>query len=421
MKTVRWTWVYRRFMAICPPLILAVFIALWGYFALRFYKNWFSGILFGAKLENNIPFGGDFSCFWTAAHLALSGTPSVVYDPIRLQAAIQALFGITVPLPWYYPPTFLMAVLPFALLPYRAALAVWLLTTLAGYLWVVRRIAPHPLAIALALIFSGTIQNISYGQNGFLSAALLGGGLICLDRAPVLGGILLGLLTYKPHLAVLVPVALIAGRRWQTLAAMAATAVGLAVASGLVLGHQVWFTFLAKNIPGVLKTIHTGDIVTGAALPWTKMPTIFSVLSSSGLGPVPAAALQALLMLGVTVLVYRIWRLNGPLAVRGSALVLGALLLPPYLFIYDFALLALPLAWIAWDGHVRGFSPLEKWLLLLAWLTPMLAENVAARINLPLIPLILLLLMFLVLRRSGRGEPAAGGPTGSSPGVLLPR
>ena len=109
-------------------------------------------------------------------------------------------------------------------------------------------------------------------------------------------------------------------------------------------------------------------------------------------------------MLGVTVLVYKIWRQDAPLAVRGSVLVLGALLLPPYLFIYDLSLLALPLAWIAWDGHARGFSPMEKWLLLISWLIPMLAENIATKINLPLIPLILLLLMFLALRRSGHGE-----------------
>lgn len=47
-------------------------------------------------------------------------------------------------------------------------------------------------------------------QNGFLSAGLFGGALVLLERRPVLAGALFGLLTYKPHLGLLVPIVLIA-------------------------------------------------------------------------------------------------------------------------------------------------------------------------------------------------------------------
>ena len=288
-----------------------------------------------------------------------------------------------------------------ALLPYLTSLAVWLLTTLGAYLWVIRRIAPHFLTILAALIFSATLQNFGFGQNGFLSTALLGGGLLLMDRYPVAGGVLLGLLTYKPHLAVLVPVALLAGRHWKTLLAMLATALGLVLASVLVLGHQVWVVFLTKNIPGVLKSIQTGKIMDGGSLPWDKMPTFFSALNSTGIGLLPAVIVQGIIMLGIAALVFWVWRRGASLAVRGSFLVLGTFLFTPYLFTYDLCLLALPLAWLAWDGYTRGWAPGEKWLLFLCWIMPMFSEEIAQVTRVPIPSLFFILLMVIAARRQG--------------------
>ena len=54
------------------------------------------------------------------------------------------------------------------------------------------------------------------GQNGFLTAALIGGRRCCNWRTrPLLAGLLLGLLTYKPHFGLLFPVALIFGGYWR--------------------------------------------------------------------------------------------------------------------------------------------------------------------------------------------------------------
>ena len=48
--------------------------------------------------------------------------------------------------------------------------------------------------------FSSTPE---HGQNGFLSAALIGGGALLLDKRPVLAGLCFGALVYKPQLAVM--------------------------------------------------------------------------------------------------------------------------------------------------------------------------------------------------------------------------
>jgi hypothetical protein len=241
---------------------------------------------------------------------------------------------------------------------------------------------------------------------------LLGGGLLLMDRYPLAGGALLGLLTYKPHLAVLVPVALVSGRHWKTLLAMMTTALGLVLASVLVLGHQVWVVFLTKNIPGVVKSIQTGRIMGSGTFPWDKIPTFFSALTSTGIGLLPAVILQGIIMLGIAASVFWVWRQEASLAVRGSFLVLGTFLFTPYLFIYDLCLLALPLAWLAWDGYTKGWATGEKWLLFLCWIMPMFFEVIAKGTSVAIPAMFFILLgSFCLLKFLGWIPPSPGGPS----------
>ncbi len=68
-------------------------------------------------------------------------------------------------------------------------------------------------AIALVLASPLTAWNFIAGQSGFLTAAFLGGALLFLERRPVVAGVFIGGLTYKPQFGILLPVALIAVRR----------------------------------------------------------------------------------------------------------------------------------------------------------------------------------------------------------------
>jgi hypothetical protein len=101
-----------------------------------------------------------------------------------------------------------------------------------------RAMLPRPETLLVALAFPAVFVNIGHGQNGFLTAALLGGALHLLDRGPWLAGVLIGLLAYKPQFGVLIPVALLAGGRWNTIGAAAAVAA-LAAISFVTLG-SVW-------------------------------------------------------------------------------------------------------------------------------------------------------------------------------------
>jgi len=175
------------------------------------------------------PIGADFVTSWAGSHLALLGHPEQVYNTAAIQAVEQAMVGGNTQnvWRWYYPPTYLLIVLPLALVPYLWALAAWSLATLGAYLSVLRKIAPWKETVWLALAFPGTWINLVNGQNGFLTAALLGGGLLYLEEQPVLAGFLFGLLVIKPQLGILVPLVLVVTRQWRCLLADAVHRLGL--------------------------------------------------------------------------------------------------------------------------------------------------------------------------------------------------
>jgi hypothetical protein len=379
-------WLQER-LIIYPRIIITFYV-------LAFAILLVSGLFSPSGLTDFLhrPLGEDFSPFWMASHLSLAGTPGTVYDFPKFVAAMENFFQVRVLYPWFYPPTFLLLVYPLACLPYLPSLFLWLGLTMGGYLAVLRRIAPHPQTIWLALAFPGTFENFMHGQNGFLSALFLGGGLLLLDRQPLAGGVLLGLLSYKPHLLPLVPVALIAGRRWRGLLGVALGALALAVGSYLVFGQEVWLLFF-KNSSLTLQLFQEKSVRLD------KMITLLAAAIQYGASFRLAWLLQGAFSLGIAALVAFVWYREPPLAIRASALALGMLLVPPQAFPYDLALLALPLAWLGWEGYNNGWAPGEQILLFIGWLSP-LAVVVLNFLGLYVAPLILMALLLLALKRS---------------------
>jgi hypothetical protein len=153
-------------------------------------------------------------------------------------------------LAFFYPPFFLLLCAPLALLGYMPALVVWLLGTLAGYVAAVRALLPKSVTdgepVWLILLgYPAVTVNAGFGQNGFLSAALLGGAAVWLERRPVFAGICFGCLAYKPQLGIIVPLALAVARRWRCFAAAAVTVIALSLVATVALGWSIWPEFLA--------------------------------------------------------------------------------------------------------------------------------------------------------------------------------
>src|SRR5262245_41615335 len=187
------------------------------------------------------PVGTDFSNVYAAGTYVLEGKAQAPFDPALQYAREQAIFGPDTPFyGWHYPPFFLFVAAALALLPYGLALAVWQLVTFLLYLASIRLIlAAMPaktsmaaddrsqryLPLLMAAAFPAVFVNLGHGHNGFLSAALMGAALVTLDRRPTLGGVLFGLLIYKPQFGLMIPFVLAATGRWRTFAAAATTAV----------------------------------------------------------------------------------------------------------------------------------------------------------------------------------------------------
>jgi hypothetical protein len=352
----------------------------------------------------------DFVLLWSASRLALDKEPGKVYRVSQLRQAQTALGEDKAQLlPWLYPPSFLLLVLPLGLLPYLVSLTSWLAATLVSALAVLRRIAPDPLTRKLALAFPGNALNFFYSQGIFLLIFLMGGGLLAVDSYPLWGGLLLGLsISYKPHLGFLVLLAFLGGRRWKALGAVLATMGGLALLSAVVFGGNIWMQFwrtmpLAREIVGTVAEL------------WPRMSTPFAAVRLLG-GGLPAAwTIQGIVTGVVAVIVFWVWRQEAPLALRASTLVVGALLATPYAFEYDLALLSLPLAWMGWEGLVHGWKSWEKYWLPVVWLTPFLTTLLAKKLGWPLEPVVLAVFLFLLVRRV---QPKSGAEDRAAPHLM---
>jgi len=329
----------------------------------------------------------DYLSFWAASHLALAGHAVDVYDVAKHWAVQRAIVPDTGYSAFLYPPVWLLLCLPMALLPFWWSLAVFLAATGAGYWWAIRRLLP---AAGLAcLAYPAVAMNAVYGQNGLLTTALFGGGLLALERRPFLSGICFGFLAYKPHLAAIVPVALIAGRHWRTLAAMAATAVALIAATLVLFGTSVWHGFFAEA--PFARTVLEHGLVTDVG--WESVfRGVVQLGGSVAMAYVVQGIVGALALLAMVVTIRRRPDAITPL------LPLTTMLVSPFLLSYDLALLALPMAWLLREGLRRGFWGWEKPVLCVAFLTPV-ASIITSAGNLPVLgPAAMLALLALTMR-----------------------
>jgi len=387
------------------------------------------------------PLGTDFSNVYAAGTLVLDGNPEAPFDLPQQHAREQKIFGEATPFyGWHYPPFFLFIAAALALLPYGIALAVWQAVTLGLYVLTIRAIlhascggaqrakpesiTPEPSGLVseknlwtrwlwspalardaraagmtidwllLALAFPAVLINIGHGQNGFLTAALLGAALAQLDRRPLVAGILFGLLAYKPQFGLMVPLALMAGGRWRCFVAAAAAVALLAVATTFAFGPHVWQAFFDSTRFTRLVALEQGD--TG----WYKIQSIFAWARMWGAPISLAYALQATAIVALGAALVRLWRGAAPYPLKAAALCLAAILATPYTFDYDMVVLAPAIAFFAADDLARGFGPWEKTALAALWLTPLIARTVAHATLVPLGVPAMLVIFILLLRRS---------------------
>ncbi|MFL6796222.1 MAG: glycosyltransferase family 87 protein [Xanthobacteraceae bacterium] len=343
------------------------------------------------------PLGTDFSNVYAAGQLVLDGRAYAAFDPVQQYARERAIFGETTPFyGWHYPPFFLLLAAPLAAMPYPVALGLWQAITLLLYLISIATIiaackgtrpdaqsecpparASRSWWLLPAVAFPGVLVNLGHGHNGFLTAALLGGALVQLDRRPLLAGMLFGLLAYKPQFALLIPLVLVATGRWRTIMAAAVTLALLVLITTLSFGPQVWHAFVQFAQFTRAVVLEQGD--TG----WHKIQTVFSWARMWG-GTVPFAyAAQASATALLAISLVWLWRSRAPFPLQAAGLLLGSLLATPYSLDYDMMALAPAIAFLAADGLARGFAPYQKTVLAVLWIIPLIARSMAQATFIP--------------------------------------
>lgn len=347
------------------------------------------------------PIGTDYASFWAAGRLALAGHADAAWNVAAHWAVQREAFGADVAYAaFFYPPPFLLICAPFAALPYLAALAAWLAATGAAYVVVCLRWAEaRPGALLALLAYPAVLLNLGHGQNGFLTAALLGGGLLAIRRDRAwLAGLLLGTLVIKPHLALLLPVALMMRAEWRTLVATGLTAVAWCAASWLILGPDAWSGFLAASAMA-RATLEQGLVEPG------KMVSLFAAVRVLG-GSVPLAyAAQALLAGGAIATLALLARRRVARSAQDAALIAATLVTSPFLLDYDLTAMALPLAWLWVDRSTRGYGPGEREAMAALYAAPLLLRPIALGLSLPLGPLATTTLLALVAAPVLRPSP----------------
>lgn len=351
--------------------------------------------VFTIALARNLiqPYSIDFASYWAAAVLALAGDPASAYN-IEVHAAIQnGAAPVHGGLPFAYPPPFLILLLPFGLLPYAVAAALWAMATFALYFAIAKRLAPE--AGWMIAAFPAVLMNAILAQNGFLTAALLIAGLMLLPRRPLVAGLVLGCLVFKPHLGLLLPLAFAAARQWRAFVGAALSATGLLLLGLLMFGLESYSAWLAQ-------APFYARIVADGLVPWYKMASVYASLRLAGLPSEAAWTVHIVIALAAAGAVWRIWRSDCPMAAKGAALAAATALISPYLYVYDTLILIIPFLWLATVERNRI-------LLAVLWCIPLISFAQSWGLNdtvnlMPVMPMMLLLLIARQLLAPQQGQ-----------------
>jgi hypothetical protein len=309
----------------------------------------------------------DFFGLWSFGRYVLTHVPTTIYDD-RLLLGFQTGLGMPAEsnYPFPYPPWILLILAPFGALPYAAARGVWLALTFVAYVAALTAWRWQRSTMGLLLLAPSSSVCFLVGQNGFVTAALMLGGIRLLLTRPLVAGALLASVAYKPQLAVLVPFVLLFGRHWRAIIGAGLCVAMLSLTAALAFGISIWGAWL------VCMRDHAAELSGGRNALLDMMPTVTSAVLLLGGGMLMAHIAQTA---GALVGLLAVWRVRAREDPEAQAVLpLATILATPYAFSYDLpmitgAVLAVIAVRIA---AVERFDQMEFPLLLACILTPTL-------------------------------------------------
>ena len=360
-------------------------LLIWG---IRFYvlNDWSAPML-----------GYDFSVFWSAARVAVDHHAAAVFSAQWMQPMEESLRHQIGYSPWPYPPTFLLAVLLFGLLPFGAALILYFVLGLSVYAVMLARISRSLDRAWLAWLaaFPGVPVALGLGQNSLLTVSAAGAALALLETHAGLAGVCIAVLGIKPQLGVLFPLALVCGRQWKALIAASLCMLAFVAGSVAVCGVDAWRAFAAY-----LPEFSRIAVEQGGREMWLGMPTVFAIGRSLGLPVSVAYVVHGLVAAPAVMVMAFLWVKRARFELRATAFVVATLLMQPYVMFYDLVWLILPIVFLMRDARVQPLNRLEWVLLAAAWLAPVQGVLAAyVGLYLQVLPAVLVALLVIAMRR----------------------
>ena len=314
--------------------------------------------------------GRDFVNYWSAGQMVREGHVAPIFDRDGFLAAEHRLFDPRLPFHfWSYPPVALFLVAPLGWLPYVPALIAWSVAGVVALVPTARRFLPDPREAVLLVACPATAIDIALGQNGALTAALLIGGLALWDTRPRTAGALLGLLIFKPQMALMLPVAVLTERRWNTMAVAVAVALGLLALSAPVFGLDAWRGYLSNSLVTQQLMLSQGT----GPFQW-MMPTVMMSARLLGLPFVIAMTLQAMFSVVAVCMVWSAWRGDADREAKAALLMAATFMASPQAFNYDL----IPAACAALVLWRRDRSSVGQALALAVWGLPIVMITLQA-------------------------------------------
>ncbi|HJU31519.1 MAG TPA: glycosyltransferase 87 family protein [Hyphomicrobiaceae bacterium] len=342
------------------------------------------------------PLGADFASVYAAGKLALAGEAERAYDwshhhAMQKDVAARPQIGY---FPWAYPPTFLGVAAGLAVLPYLAAFCIYQVLAACVYLAAMLRIAGRREAWLPALAFPAAFVSAAHGNDGLLSAGLLGGVLFCVRQRPLLAGVLLGCLSYKLEFWPIIPVVLGLAGYWRAVAATALTALAFAGFAGAAFGGEAFAAFWA-SLP------LTHQVAFEGARGFHKIPSVHGALRLLDAPFAVATVAQSAVTAATLAALAALWRSAAAFELKAAGLIVGCLLATPYALDYDLVVLAPAIAFLAAYGMREGFRDWEVAALAALWVLPLAGRSIASAAAIQLAPIVLAGVLYLVLARAG--------------------
>lgn len=351
------------------------------------------------------PIDTDFLNYWTAARLAIADRAIDIFNPEAFRNATVALTG-HVPVQihsWPYSPLPLVFMSWLGALPYKMAFCLWMVLTFILYAASVAVKRPDSWKVVGVLALApATFMNVMHGQGGFLTAACLVGGLRLMDKRPVLAGALFGLLTFKPHLLLLMPFILFPKDRRRVLVSAVATTAVLFVVSLACFGPMPWIDYFQKIVP-YQKALMEFPPAADKYMMNSVFITLFAAvrrLSGSLDLAYFASLVSATAGIGATLYVVR-RRMSADL--RDAVILTALFITTPYGLIYDTPILVAAIVSFLAAARAIKTTALQAATAAILFLFPLMATQLNAA-GLPLGPVLAASFLVVCLQTVSAGQ-----------------